>query len=563
MSGETAVMDVLPEPVQMMVKVSEIGWAQRSGRTGSVENLRIDDLARSMVGVGQIDPVVVITLKRADGKIQYEGVDGFRRCLAAASLDIDRLLALVYPSDCAGRADEIRAISIVQSVPHSDVEKALMVGRLVEAELKAVGGNEAVAIENVAGRINKPERFVNDYRYLTRLSKASRALLEAGRLTLAQARELATVSDDEIQDEIAQQAASNEGGGFGRDLGWVTRRCRDVRRNLKVIPWDPTKAFAGKPACTTCPSNTANDGCLYAHDYKEAKHQAELAEERAGLGLCVNPGCFEHKLKAAEQAKQTIAKKAAEEAKKVAKAGHFDDAGQTARTVVQREVDRGGLAAGLKESIAIKTAKDAVQEAAPKTNGKAGETPAPPDAGKAKKLDTVRTVEQKAQERFDAAHEQWDAGLMDELIKQVLMFPGGYSALAALVQSGRLDAILLPYYGDDAEWKMAVVCQSPSTLEKLEPFRVVLEATRKPGDHVPSAKALHQMELEAAEATKRIQPDWYGDLRSVCRAGMLLLLGMAGGTYPEEPKVETFLAEAGLGETGKEPSKGKKKAVVE
>lgn len=576
---------VLPGPTLSMVKVSEVGWASASGRTGTENDLAIGELAASLGASGQIDPIIVIALPAPIDGCEYEGVDGYRRCLASGRFgpegkdSIDRLQALVYPSSCAGRAEEIRAAAIVQSLPHSDVEKALMVGALVDEQLEKHGDNMSVAIEAVAAMLNKPERFVSDYRYLTRLSKVSRSLLVDRRLTLSQARDLATVSDHDVQDEIAREAASNVGGGFGRDVEWVRRRCKEVRRNLKIIAWDAMVNFAGKPACISCPSNTANDGNLYAHDPVESKHLKDLAEERSGLGLCVNPKCFQHKADAAEQAREGLAKKAAAEAKKIEKAGHFDDASQVARTVIERERAKGGLAAGLKESIAMRTAKEAAETVVPGAGnqGQAGQTPAPPEAGaKANRLDTVRTVEQKAQERFDAAMGHWQSEVRTAVFDELAKRPGGQVLFAQMITVGELDGLASSYKGDDVEKKMAVKIQSPSSLKAVEPLTMLVKLTDLDLANT-SAGAVLKM-LADREAHDRLAY-WYDEAQAatddLADCVVLFILkaidAEAGAAWAtKQPKIETFLAEAGVARGTTEPTepdagnatKGKSKPKV-
>ncbi|HVT79107.1 MAG TPA: hypothetical protein VHM90_00505, partial [Phycisphaerae bacterium] len=155
-----------------------------------------------------------------------------------------------------------------------------------------------------------------------RLEPKVREMLRDGRLTLVQARELATIGGVD-QLEVAEEVAGEleEALDVRRDRGLVggRRMTRDEIRglianrqqSLKVVPWKlelPMKT--GVPGCETCRGckfNTATDNVLFDMGQQDGKD---------GAGFCRLPAGFEAKQKLAQKVQVTMVKEVREKIKK-------------------------------------------------------------------------------------------------------------------------------------------------------------------------------------------------------------------------------------------------------
>lgn len=146
-----------------------------------------------------------------------------------------------------------------------------------------------------------------------------RALVAAGRLPLAQAREIAKLASASIQSDVAGGAIRE----YHRDPRSVAKEdpansdvhvdsVRIVRAavaemldTLRGVPWKADVAFAGRPACGPCPDNSANS-LLFGLDPADTTDPAPEAR-------CLNATCYRRKMVAAEEALAVTAKKLAKE----------------------------------------------------------------------------------------------------------------------------------------------------------------------------------------------------------------------------------------------------------
>lgn len=297
----------------------------------------IQGLAGSIRRRGQQTPVKVMLRdktmapEQADGSTEYELVFGFRRFaalehLARGSEQFIRAEVVGWmtpPEVEAERATE--NLQREDLTPMEEAEAVAAVAEAVEADLKSrplidrdaddeeaagcAGGVPGRVITAVAERLGRSRPWVRDRIYLTRLSGTARKLVAEGRLPLGHARVIATVVDPTLRDSIAARAAQSEFGHGGMSLRILENMVRQTRYRLAVVPWELDVAFAGKPACTECPHNSANDRNLF-----EGEAPRKGADDEA---MCLNKKCFDAKSRATHAAiKKAVERIAEQDAKK-------------------------------------------------------------------------------------------------------------------------------------------------------------------------------------------------------------------------------------------------------
>lgn len=298
----------------------------------------IHGLAESIRRRGQQTPVKVMLRdqtmapEQADGSTEYELVFGFRRFAAMQHLGINdeskrSIRAEVVPWMTPDQVQAERATENLQRedlTPIEEAEAVAAVADAVAADLKsrplidrdaddeeAASGASGVpgrVITAVAERLGRSRPWVRDRIYLTQLSGKARKLVAEGRLPLGHARVIATVADPTLRDEIAVQAAQSEFGHGGMALPILENMVRQTRYRLAVVPWELEVAFAGKPACTDCPHNSANDRNLF---------EGEAPRKGEDEAMCLNKKCFEAKSRATHAAiKKAVDRIAEQDAKK-------------------------------------------------------------------------------------------------------------------------------------------------------------------------------------------------------------------------------------------------------
>ena len=565
-----------------VIRLDLITWDASSGRTGDEKTLGIDELAESMRH-GQLQPISVIEDeevlatfekgKETARSIKYVGVDGYRRSLAAKKLGNATILARVWSKKWLGRQDELRGVIVLQQLPHTEIEKALMVASLVEDETRnrfsqaefdeAMGRgkgvrvgvdigkgkdkssmalintgkgliDEAAVLQAVAEKLGKSVRFVTDYRYLGRLDPKVLELVVTGRLPLTHAREIATLADPELQITFAQDAARSEDGAGGRSLSQLTRWVREKRFSLKVIPWEMDKPVGGKPACSSCPSNTANDHTLYSHDIEQQKFVD------SGGPFCMNRACYQAKKEFCDKAREKATTKAAALLKKGEDVQPSVDGVQKLKLVPE----------GVKASGIVSVVRQAVKAEAP---GSEGEKKPEAQTNQTSRPAIERSLKDVAKERFDEAMAHWRDLIRTKVLDGLATRAGGLSMAACMLAIGDLRAITPTYRGDDMERKMAVICQGPKVIEALAPLGKLTLADKLHGSERNGVHELHELERrvfdESQRATSGIEPwaefiNWLDD--DAADASVLALLGAMGLDKPAMPVLETFLKEAGV-----------------
>jgi len=270
----------------------------------------LEALAKSLEAVGLLEPIGVVpetfsSVRAAatSRETRYRVLYGRRRLAAARLLKWKTVAAVVHEINSPRERERLAALENLDRRDLNPVEEALTVCRQIEVVMGRKAGTlvgsagdavgiPAAAIEETAALFGRSVDWVRTRAILLRLAPPVRDLVAARRLPLGHAREIAKLADPETQSGVAEMAAADEDGGRADGLDQVKRHVEWHLQALRGIRWDPSVPFAGRPACATCPSNTANAEALFA-----GSGAADLAEAR-----CLDKGCYEAKAAAAEKA---------------------------------------------------------------------------------------------------------------------------------------------------------------------------------------------------------------------------------------------------------------------
>jgi ParB/RepB/Spo0J family partition protein len=290
---------------------------------GAIDPAAIAELAASIAAVGLLQPVLVTIPAKPMG-LQYALVAGERRLQAAKSLGWNEIPAILVPDP---DVELMRASENLQRVDLNAVEAAVVIGDMledqVERELDAVGFAKGTAdipapalatariaaVKVLAARMGKPEQYIRDHAFMAELDSKTRKLLVDGRLPVPHARELAKVLDPDKRYEIALRAAADPRGNRGREYAWpiadLRREVAKVYQSLAMVTWKLDAPFAGKPACSECPENSANKPGLF--EIAAPVHGWSAFKEPAA-GICLSRACFGAKSAAVTRAAGTMAR---------------------------------------------------------------------------------------------------------------------------------------------------------------------------------------------------------------------------------------------------------------
>lgn len=357
---------IVPEirKVEIAAIIDPPGRPDRLPREGDHE--RIVALAESMQRYQQQSPIAVEELE--EGRLVR--IYGRRRIAAAKLAGWNTIEARVYPP----LDDDVRrALVAIENIDRQDLtpaEETIAVGELLELHAiraaiqygkplapgcgawtgmsiddmyvdeharmtpEAQRANthdilldpkvREVAVKLVAGMLSKPETWVRDRAYVLRLSKKALALVQAGKLPLAHAREISKVGDSKRRDELAEVfAAGGELSISNTEPGKLEELREMVGRSLLSLaqaPWRPdAENVGGRPPCVSCPHNSATTpglfegGAIVSTAMKQGAgiNSVVLKDEPGQLspGVCTNRACYEDKLIASKKALATAAKK--------------------------------------------------------------------------------------------------------------------------------------------------------------------------------------------------------------------------------------------------------------
>lgn len=349
------VLGVIPKGQLQEIEVAAIedppGAPDRMPRPE--DEARIQDTARSMREVGQLQPIMVE--KTPGGYVRVFG----RRRLAAARLNkAERILAIVVPPLVPEVRRTIVAVENIQRQDLTPAEEHLAVGELLrlqaleamkqlkvwapflqgspltdemiaEARSKpdvfAAWSNDALTVpqirnracELVAAMLAKPASWVRDRMYIGRFGEKAQTLILSGKLPLMHAREIAKVADPEIREDLAvSYAAGGDDSVSDHEPGHFADLEREVSTrlfSLKVVPWrldTPVNTFR---ACEGCEHNSATNPGLFEHGGSASTQMVggigRWSEDADPNAVCTYHGCFAAKLRITKAAIATAAKK--------------------------------------------------------------------------------------------------------------------------------------------------------------------------------------------------------------------------------------------------------------
>jgi len=243
----------------------------------------LDDLVESIRAQGVLQPIVA--RPRSKG---YEIVCGHRRTEAARVAGVAEIPAVVRElSD-----DQVLEAQLVENLERADMHP------LEEAEaLARMLARPGWSQQRVAEKIGRSVVFVAQRVQLLTLSPRCQKALDAERVSVGVALELARIGNPKTQDE-ALTAIRPE----WEDANPTVERARRViqerfRLQLGKATFDtsdPTLVPAAG-TCSSCPKRTGN--------------QASLFPDIKSPDLCTDPVCFRSKLDATFKARSAVAKK--------------------------------------------------------------------------------------------------------------------------------------------------------------------------------------------------------------------------------------------------------------
>ena len=309
--NEGAALEVKP-PVDSGFRTVAVETIVTDGATreGGAE---IGALAASIARDGLLQPLIV----NPEGKDRYWLLAGRRRLAAVKSLGWKKVAVHIITCDSTERVEALAAVENLERRDLTPVEEGLAVARLLETlgakrEDLERGAAAAISIERAAALLGRSPAWVKDRGILLRLCSKVRALVAKKWLPLGHAKEVAKLWSAVQQYDVAITALGYypdyrgeirpEKGGFNlasveRVRHWVAERLA----TLRGVPWRLDVDFAGRPACATCPENSAN--CLL-FDGKD---------DKAPEARCLSAVCHAAKMKAAEKALAETVKGAVKE----------------------------------------------------------------------------------------------------------------------------------------------------------------------------------------------------------------------------------------------------------
>lgn len=360
----------------------------------------IEELAASIESEGlQTPPLVALQpAVKKGGDPSYVLIAGERRIRAHEHLKRTEIAVLVRPP--ADRATLLKGQAI-ENLQREDLTPSEQVAVIVAfmGELEGHHHTDGDRFKEAALQLGKDEQWVRDHCYLARLEAKVAAWLDAGEITAGQARELAKLAGPDQVDVANIVRVQGNRGERVYTIAEVRQRVESRRRSLRVVPWDLSLPFAGKPACADCPHNTASDPVLFG-----------TGSSTEAAGTCTNGLCFEAKSRAAEKARDAAVAKLRKK-------------GDTSASAVEAAAPT-----WLKPSSVRRAAKKAIE----------GEKPAKAKEGKATHAEPKLSEKQRRQaacREYDGELGQWGHRLLGAICKAAT--PAQRAALL-LLQSHRL-----------------------------------------------------------------------------------------------------------------------------
>lgn len=274
----------------------DIDLIDTSIQSRAVDEKRVSALAESISAQGLQSPIIVYeATPHAD---DYRGLPfhlgpGRHRVEAYRLLGLKSIPAFVRPP---ATAVEIHLAQMIENIQRKDLNP------MEEAQACEVAMDSALGDVHVAAATLGVEvKWFECRRNLLRLSPRVQQMLLDRHINLNHAELLALLDNHEKQEEIA-------GKHKGGPCKWDKKRIlapdnvhkwkRSIEQELRSlapgdVTWKLDVEFAGKVACSACPSNSANArGLFEGGDDRGAPKRA----------LCLNAACYAEKSKAASSA---------------------------------------------------------------------------------------------------------------------------------------------------------------------------------------------------------------------------------------------------------------------
>jgi ParB/RepB/Spo0J family partition protein len=231
----------------------------------------VQELANSILEIGIIQPIVV----RKKGKETFELVCGARRYRAAKLAKLEQIPATIRELT----DDQAFDLQISENLQRKDVhamDEAFALNKLRER------GN---SVDEMAKRLAKSTTFVLQRLKLNDLIEDLQKAFHAGKMKYTHAFDLCRISQKDQKAVFDQFFSSWKTPGF-QLRGNIDHLIKNAVKDLTQVPWDVHQPFIFKkaPACSACPSNSANNELLFPEFAKESR--------------CTNSGCFDQKLAA-------------------------------------------------------------------------------------------------------------------------------------------------------------------------------------------------------------------------------------------------------------------------
>jgi ParB family chromosome partitioning protein len=214
------------------------------------------ELTESIISHGVIQPILVRTVPGSDKYMLVYGERRYRASLDAGISDIPVIIKTMTDSE----ALEVQIIENLQRKDVHPIEEALAFSQL----------NEKYSTDEIAQRMGRSIKFVQQRIRITTLSSTAQQLFYEDSMTLKQALTLASI-DQASQDEIIASRLENR---TPDDKEWKIGNIDYlVERKIHTLDgshFDPgdDKLYPVAGACTNCPHNTANNPTLFDDDSK-------------------------------------------------------------------------------------------------------------------------------------------------------------------------------------------------------------------------------------------------------------------------------------------------------
>ena len=292
-----------PKATLCEVKVADLAPSPQN-RAVDVKGAGFRELAESVAQAGVKVPLLVRPRPNEDGNGKLEICDGERRWRAAIAAGQETVPAVVRDIS-PGQA---RALTAVANL-HREALPPLDEGRMVAELLEAYSGDAKA----VAAEVGHSETWIRQRARLMKLTDAWRKTIGEAQLRFADwgAAHLVLIArlPAETQDYLLKTPFEYHPP---RTVSELAKALAEYERTLRKAPWklDDAKLFRKAGACVSCTKRSTAQGLLF--------HERLDPEQVKKQDRCLDPRCWDRKLKAHLKAKVTRALDKHPDAPKVA-----------------------------------------------------------------------------------------------------------------------------------------------------------------------------------------------------------------------------------------------------